>query len=436
MIGKFTLFLRKKFSWQFKVAFASSLCKLVMIACNIATIRIISDRLGIEYYAIYTILVNLVGWFALTDLGISSSMQNFISEKRALSMPYDKYIANAFYLTLFIAIGVSVSCYLASPLVGQIILKSILFIGHEDKLFYLRTVLFIFSANFIVAIAYRIWLAEKKVLLINLWLAASSLFSLSLMLTLNWFDKENRLNMALLFAIVPNLLIHLFLLSRRLSKISLANLQPSIEVGKQLFERGRGFWMLSLLGVVSLNIDSIIVANKMPPEFIVVYAFCARIYSNVFNFYSQLLQAAWPVFSESLVMGKRPYIKHKLRLYITYGILGLAFFTLAMCLLLPYITSILLPKLTYSIPISIVLLFGLWYIVRLWSDTHGIVLFISNKTKILNTWSIIFLVLNVTLQLALIPFMGGAGIVAGAVLAYVLTVVWYYPIQSSKILNH
>jgi O-antigen/teichoic acid export membrane protein len=50
---------------------------------QLASIPLLTTTLGTEQFAAYTLVLALMGWFALLDLGTGNAVQNFAAEARA-----------------------------------------------------------------------------------------------------------------------------------------------------------------------------------------------------------------------------------------------------------------------------------------------------------------------------------------------------------------
>ncbi|EAM5567772.1 transporter, partial [Salmonella enterica] len=74
------------------IAASSWLSKIIIAGVQLVSVKFLLEILGEESYAVFTLLTGLLVWFSIADVGIGSSLQNYISELKADRKSYDAYI--------------------------------------------------------------------------------------------------------------------------------------------------------------------------------------------------------------------------------------------------------------------------------------------------------------------------------------------------------
>ncbi|MEW6013162.1 MAG: transporter, partial [Elusimicrobiota bacterium] len=79
----------KKIPTHILVASSAWVSKVIISLIQLFIMKNLIQILGEEKYSVYAILTGLIGWFALFDFGIGTSLQNYISEYRANNKNYN-----------------------------------------------------------------------------------------------------------------------------------------------------------------------------------------------------------------------------------------------------------------------------------------------------------------------------------------------------------
>lgn len=86
----------KKFLYKipnhFYIAASSLVAKLVIALVQVISIHYLLNILGENKYAAFVLLSGFLVFFGGADFGIGSSLQNYISERRAKNEKYNDYI--------------------------------------------------------------------------------------------------------------------------------------------------------------------------------------------------------------------------------------------------------------------------------------------------------------------------------------------------------
>jgi len=205
------------------VASSAWISKILIAFLQVYMVRLLLLLLGKDNYALFAVLTGLMGWFALTDLGLGISLQNHISEYKANQKEYSEIVKNVLGIYFILMILVMILFYFTSGYFSRVILKEFSFLDDKKKnlLFLITGELFIVM-NF-SSIIYKIWYAELKGYLSNVVPVLGYIFSVFGISILGRYkqDLSEPLVYSILIFLLPNTLITfmLMLLKLEFSKI-------------------------------------------------------------------------------------------------------------------------------------------------------------------------------------------------------------------------
>ncbi|MEQ2468302.1 MATE family efflux transporter [Niallia hominis] len=417
------------------VAGSAWISRIITAGINLISLRILTDGLGTQNYSVFALITGLMGWYLLVDLGMGASLQNYISELRAKGQDYYKYIKNVTLLSLGVGLIFILALYIFSPFLSGIFLKQFNFLSDTEK----SHVFFIAGALYVVftlaSVSYKIWYAEMKGYLSNILPAVASIITLIGISIVSYTDIADKLFWSLVAFIGPTSLIAAISLWYCLSKAPKSSWKIDKNIIKNIYGRGFHFWFFAIMSAVVLQIDYIVMSQYASSEDIVIYNITAKIYALVFFIYNAVLMALWPVFTETATKGKWQEVKKYLKKYTLYGILFIVVSVLGLILLMPLLISLVSPNLKIEVPILFIAIMGLYYIVRVWTDTYATFLQSMSSMKTFWIWTPLQAICSLVLQLIFVPKYSIYGILIGLIGSYLLTVLWAVPMSVYRIIN-
>lgn len=410
------------------VAASAWLSRIFSAGAQFVLVRLLLETLGLEEYAVFAVVTGLVAWFNLADFGIGVSVQNRISESRAVQGDA-RPIALLGRLTALglLIIGIPVA-YLASPYAADFLLSSLTTMDAQQK----RWLFFIAASAFSVAgisgIVYKIWYAEQRGYLANLIPALAALLGLVGVWMATQAAPEQRLTLSLIAFVVPTAGFPLVLLLWQLARSDFGLLRhldgAQIKAG---LRHAFGFWVFAVLATITLQMDYVILPRFLSAHDIAVYTILIKVFGLAFFVYNAMLMALWPVLAELQTRRDWPAMSKYLRRYINAGIAGIALFTLMLVFGMPTVLRILAPGQSLEIPRGLLLGFGAYFVMRIWCDTYSTVL--QSMSRMRPFWILVPLqaALCAGFQWALAPRIGLYGILVGLFVSFLLTVAWGLP---------
>jgi O-antigen/teichoic acid export membrane protein len=177
-------------------------------------------------------------------------------------------------------------------------------------------------------------------------------------------------------------------------------------------------------------------SQKLNSEYIVTYSILQKIFGLAFFVYSSLLLALWPVCAELNASNNWNELKKYSTRYIWIGIAWVIIFTLTFKIFSREFLQILNFK--GNIHDSTIYLLGIYFIVRVWTDTYAMLLQSMNIIKPL--WYLVSAqaIISISLQWRWAESGGINGLLIGLISSYLLTVaiglplVFYTRIKSTS----
>ena len=158
------------------------------------------------------------------------------------------------------------------------------------------------------------------------------------------------------------------------------------------------------------------------------YNITSKVFAIVFFIYSAVLISLWPNCSEAVARGRWDLIRKYLGLYIALGIALVILATLAIALFREQILQILAPGGHVSLSLSLILLFGLYFVVRVWTDMFAMVLQSFSALKTFLIAVPIQALIGVVLQIVFAKRYGMQGIPVALTISFLCTVSWVLPL--------
>lgn len=412
----------------------SWIARAISIVCSLISLNLITSCLGIEDYSIYSILINIIGWSALLDLGLGYSLQNYITELQSKREDFSVYISTTLIiLTIFFAF-IIVLIFFLSPIISSWLFDKLdKFRSHE-----LTNAFFISASIGIISIygtiTSKIYYGLHKGHIPNILLAISAILSLGFVILLKHFDNASISAIVFATMITPaviNLIPIINILKQRKANMKLF----SLFCAKKLIKRGYSFAGFAVMSALVLQADYIVMSQNILPSEIVEYNFLFKLFSVIFIAYSTLLASLWPTFNSWRSEQKSESIIKTIKKYTLLGIISFIFFTVLMIFFGQKIANQLLNIKIY-LSLNLIILFGIYFCVRVWTDMFAMVLQSFNQMKPFWIITPVQALVSITLQILLSKQLGVAGIVIAIIASFLLTVTWVLPIASFKRLKN
>ena len=403
--------------------------RILIASLQLVSIRILLEGLGAERYAVFLLMNALMNWYLLADMGVGTSLQNYLSESRGdqeASFNYQTMssILCAGFFLIFLLI-----LYLWSPWLSQTFLKKFDFISEHEKykIFFVSGIIFLISG--VGAIAYKSWYAQYKGYLSNVIPAVAAViaFLLILFVMRQNISENDKLFYCMLAFISPSALFSFLSLFWQVKNIPLQYWKIKKSVFILLMNRAAKFWIFYILAAGVLNVDFLILSQYLSPEDIAVYGIGTKIFGFAAFFYVSLYAALWPHFTEDISKNNWNSVRMHIRKSFIFSASFIVLFSAILLIFMPFVSGILSPKDKIEIPVNFILLLGIYHIILVWVHGYAIVLQSMSDMKVLLVWSVIQTILSIIFQIFLVKKFGLYGSTLGLILSFLLTAAWIVP---------
>jgi O-antigen/teichoic acid export membrane protein len=410
------------------VAISAWISRAVVAVVSLMAIRLLLQTLGTDQYSVFAILSGLTGWFFLFDLGTGVSAQNYISERRANHQPSSDFIAAGTILSIALLLLATAILLIAGPAAARFLFGQYPGLSIVQKRDLFLTVGFLSSVVALAGFVNRVWYARQLGFLANLAPAIGPVVGLGLIKLVSASAIADKLYWSCVAFFAPPALLMVAAACTLLPHIPRQPFATVWEDIKQILRRGRGHWLFAVLATATLKVDYIIMSQLLRGGDIVSYNIASMLFTSVFFIYAAMLTALWPNCAEAIARNRWDVIGAYLRRYIALGIALIILSTLLIAAFRPQILHLLSPATPVSLNLGLVCLFGGYFVIRVWTDTFGMILQSISAMKIFLVVVPVEATIAVALQIIFVRRLGPVGVPAALIVAYLCTVSWTMPV--------
>lgn len=430
-----TLKVKNKIPTHLLVAVSAWGSRVISAGVQLLSIRYLLRVFDTNSYSTFALLGALVAWSTLADMGIGNSLQNYISEHRAQGRSSAAWIATAAFMVVPLILFFAGLLYFISPWLSGVYLHSATNLTNEEKNLVFGLAAFVFVANSLGGIAYKVWFAKQMGWLANILPAVGALLGLCNILLFNISSFRFPLLAAVMLFFGPSAILALGSLywawHQNKQSFSLIECVPT---STRLIKRGWGFLGFAIVATLVLQADYLVMSQRLPATDIVIYSIMQKFFGLCSFVYSALLQALWPVCAELHAKQKWRELRTFASRYIWMGVLGMVLFSILFWLFHKQLMHLLSGHM--EVPALTVFLFASYFVIRVWTDTYAMLLQSMNVFKPL--WFLVSAqaVLSLGLQWVLAGLYGINGLLMGLILSFILTVSIGIPMVFYSELKH
>ena len=411
--------------------------KIITALSQLICVRLVISAVGVEHYAPFALTVAIVGWFIICDLGLGASLQNYISEANVTQEDVGGKIITVCVLLISLWTILNIIFFILSYWLGPLYFQGSQFLPTEEKrvLFFLGA--FCGVSCTVGGAIYKVYFAWHKGYLSNLIPALLSVIALCLVFIVffNLKSVSSHFSPVIILSfcwlipinVIPTILFFKLLgkYFNYINKINISNCWEAIK-------NGQGFFLFSVMATLTLQVDYIIISQTLSNYSISLYNVVSKIFTLIFFFYNALIMAIWPVFCEKLKNKQWYDVKRLLNRYITVGVLFVILSTLIFIVFKSLVLNLVVPDTNLSIPLFLIILFGIYYIIRVWCDSYAVIL---NSTSTMKPFVILVpcqAILSIIFQIAGVKIAELNGLLLGLIMSFIFTVCWGLPYSVAK----
>jgi O-antigen/teichoic acid export membrane protein len=403
--------------------------RIIAALVQIVSIPLFIRLLGLDGYAAFSVVSGFICWFALAEIGLGSVLQNEISARKAKNQSLDGVLELYISILIFITIACIVLYVPLSFLINHWLSNTF---GAYRNLLMVAGGLYILLLN--SNVIYKIFFAKHLGYISYLFQSIGNLlwFGIILLLTF-WHELKFSPELIIVITLIPQICVSLYLYTRLNLNWQQIHVIPNLARLKQykvVLAKSMNFFWVSLTSNFVLGVDYFFIAKFLNQHEIITYNIINKIYIFVAFGYSVLLAALWPILSELYALGEQSsYKKANVTLlkYIFSAFLYVIFASLLIVVLRGYIATTL-AKSTIEISIELIVLFCIYYCIRVMVDFICVALQSRGQVRILMITAPLQAIITVYLMSLFVNKYSLLGIMYALILGFILTAFWMLPV--------
>lgn len=413
--------------------------KFVQMGVGIVSVPILLTYLGREGYGLIVTVTSVLGWFSLTDIGIGLGVKNALIEAfgRNDRLKAKSYVSTGFFglagIALLLLVAFSVSWRFISW--NNIFRISTGQFASELNMLVLVCAILVFL-RIPLSIVGSIYSAEQRDYINSLWGMAGMVLSFVALLAVVKLDggivwlTGGRNVMPLLSVLICGLFLFLkgkkWLLPR-ITRVSRAS-------WRRIWSSGASFFIIQISLIAIFQSDIFLVNYFINTNEVPLYSMPARmfLYVNVMIYF--IVTPFWSAFGEAAQKDHWNWIKKTFRNLTLTSLTIAIVMAILLTILGPAIINLWSRGMVQSSR-GIIIVLGLYSIVRAWANVHAILLNGLDRMHKHAGSAVIQAILNIGVSIFLVKRMGILGVALGSLISYSLTTAWFLPLESYKILK-
>lgn len=418
-----------KISRTLLIASAGWSNRIIAALVQIVSIPLFIRLLGLDGYAAFSVVSGFICWFALAEIGLGSVLQNEISARQAKNQSLDGVLELYISILIFITIACIVLYVPLSFLINHWLSNTF---GAYRNLLMVAGGLYILLLN--SNVIYKIFFAKHLGYISYLFQSIGNLLWFGIILLLAfWHELKFSPELIIVITLIPQICVSLYLYTRLNLNWQQIYFIPNLARLKQykvVLAKSMNFFWVSLTSNFVLGVDYFFIAKFLNQHEIITYNIINKIYIFVAFGYSVLLAALWPILSELYALGeKASYKKANVTLlkYIFSAFLYVIFASLLIVVLRGYIATTL-AKSTIEISIELIVLFCIYYCIRVMVDFICVALQSRGQVRILMITAPLQAIITVYLMSLFVNKYSLLGIMYALILGFILTAFWMLPV--------
>jgi len=303
--------------------------------------------------------------------------------------------------------------------------------GQAGDMFFRSALLLTAGASF--AVSTKVLYAMHRGYVANAVAAFTPVIGLGF-LALGISAAEDKVTYAVVALYGPNALTCFILALRQIA--SAARERPVLQAGtfRDLARAARGFLIFNALGAAVLQIDYLVMSQKVNAVEIIQYFTVGKIFSFVAFINQAVLFAAWPTLTALHAAGDTSEIRKQLKrlILMSSGVTVAA--TISVMLVKDQIGTFLAPGTDLDLRATVVLGFGAVALIRCLTDPFAIFLQSTGRLTPLIICAAVQACISAGMQWMLVDTLNIEGILLAVFLSFVLTAAWALPLAARKLL--
>jgi len=399
--------------------------RLGVLIFSVANTRLLIEALGISGMASYTIILSIVPWIGLLNLGLPVTMQNEVSRLRSQDQDIDTF--QQYAIGTMCLFGVFL---LPLPLTFGWVIHSLFLLEHEQfSIHVIMIAVLLIYVSSIFQLLPQLMYANNSAIWPNLYPLISATWTFMVLVLAVIFDLSN-VSLILLAVMMSNLLMPIHATLR--TKL-LRNLKLDLKVSYMQIRASKNMLLFTAIGTSVLSIDYMIMARILNSTEIVKYAVTSKLFLIILTFHGVLIAVNWTPVSDKINSKRMKEARTKIAQILKFGMsagIACGIFTI---IFQDFIFETLTGGEVVNTSNFLSVSFLFYTLVRIWTDTFTFALAGCGKVNLINRFLPIQAVISCGGQYYFGGAFGAVGIVWGMILSFLLTSAWIVPYHFFKL---
>lgn len=316
-----------------RYAVSAGLSKVFVAIAPLVTTPLMLSYLGVRDYGIWMVLVSVTTMLSVADLGVANGITNTLVRERGNDTTAHSIISNAYIVLALISL-VMASVASLPLLLWCLGLSKFNSAGAVEIM--LAAVFIPFSLNIVLGLIQRILYIDNCAIAANALSVASAFTSIGAAYFAVKLDAGIgpsiflfSLSSTLVYAVAT---VYYYAFWRTNWRPRLSAFKAN--VAKEIIKSGRWFLLLSMLVLVSGQVDYLIIAAVVGADDVASYSIANRLIGIANSVVTVLGTALWPIFAEAIQKGRIKWLRSSIR---RMNLAAFAvYFVFASCLMLGF----------------------------------------------------------------------------------------------------
>jgi len=390
----------------------------------IAMVPLLIKHLGQEQYGLWLAVSSMASFTVFADFGLGNGLINVLGKAHGLD---DRKVAREYVSSgFFMLMGIS----LMLALIGLVLLPQM----DWNNFFHLETLeakgsshkvvwvfFLIFLINLPFSIVQKVQMAYQENYINSLWLAVGKVGML-IGAVVGVMTQQTLLYFVIVLAGVPVIMMILnsgLLYGRRRPWLRPGWSYISLKSTKELCRTGLLFFAFGISGVLSVQIDTLVIGKFLGATEVPTYAIPLRLFMVMTTLLGFIMVPLWPAYREAIVRDDVNWVRKTFwRTMKLSGIISVPF-ALLLVAFAPFIIRLWIGG-SISIPASLLIALGVQAVVTALTAPMSMLLNGSNIIGVRAIFSILSGLFNLVVSIFLVHRIGVAGPIIGTIFAQIL----------------
>ena len=353
----------------------SIVIKIFSMLINFLTIPIYLKFLGKEIYGVWLIILSILSWITICDIGLGNGLKVFLTE--ALTLNKLKRAKEYIATTYFFITGICLVVFIIGTCLFRYIDISNIFNINLVSESYLKNLMImnlgLVLINFVLIIINQVNYAMHNSALVDIRILISQILNFILVFFMSKYNIKKDLILVAMIYNFSNIFINLIgtILVFYKNKFLLPSIKNiKISRVKDLTSLGTKFFILQIMGIVIFTLTNILISRLLNPKFVTEYNIILKVFSIIVIFHQLILTPLIPAYTKAMTEKDFIWIKKTLKKLFYLEILviiGVIFLIATMDILIKFWLGN--ANLFFSLKLKIN--FGIYSILSTYSNIHA-----------------------------------------------------------------